>query len=237
MSRNPCEGPPQVNDSVDINTLSDYKFYDASLLAAALTHRSAGKTNNERLEFLGDAILGFVIAEALFERFPYAEEGVLTRLRASLVNRETLAGIARQLDLGSLLKLGPGERKTGGWRRDSILSNTLEAVIGAVYLDSDLVQCRAFILSLFQEKLQNMQPEDISKDPKTTLQEFLQERHLPLPAYEIIEEQGEPHHRVFTVRCSIECLNDTVIGQGRSKRNAEQAAAQKALDLIHPERT
>lgn len=226
-----------MNDSVDINTLSNYRFQDPSLLNAALTHRSAGKDNNERLEFLGDAILGFVIAEALFERFPEAEEGMLTRLRASLVKRETLSGIARRLELGSLLKLGPGERKTGGWRRDSILSNTLEAIIGAVYLDSDLARCRSFILSLFQEKIQDIQPEDIGKDPKTTLQEFLQERRLPLPTYEVIDEQGEPHLRVFTVQCNVECLEDAVIGQGRSKRNAEQAAARKALELVCPDHT
>lgn len=222
-----------MNDSVDTNTLSSYRFQDPSLLDAALTHRSAGKNNNERLEFLGDAILGFVIAEALFERFPHAEEGILTRLRASLVKRETLAGIARGLELGDRLKLGPGERKTGGWRRDSILSNSLEAIIGAVYLDSDLARCRSFVLSLFQDKLEDIQPEEVGKDPKTTLQEFLQERRLSLPTYEVVDEKGEPHHRVFTVRCNVECLNDTVLGQGHSKRNAEQAAARKALALIH----
>lgn len=222
-----------MNDSVEINILSNYSFQDSSLLDTALTHRSAGSNNNERLEFLGDAILGFVIAEALFERFPDAEEGTLTRLRASLVKRETLAGIARELDLGSYLKLGSGERKTGGWRRDSILSNTLEAVIGAIYLDSELNSCRSFILSLFEERLKSIKPGMVGKDPKTTLQEFLQERHLSLPAYRVIEEEGEPHQRLFIVHCDVECLDEPVVGQGRSKRNAEQAAARNALDLIN----
>lgn len=222
-----------MNDGVsNSNALSDYSFHNPSLLDAALTHRSAGRYNNERLEFLGDAILGFVIAEALFERFPESEEGVLTRLRASLVKRETLAAIARDLDIGAALKLGPGERKTGGWRRDSILANTLEAVIGAVYLDSDMERCRSFVLSLFDEKLRDLKPDEIGKDPKTTLQEVLQEKHLALPTYEVIDEQGEPHRRIFTVRCNIEGLEADVTGQGRSKRNAEQSAAEKALKLL-----
>jgi ribonuclease-3 len=222
-----------VNTSVgSVDTLSGYRFQNQSLLDAALTHRSAGRYNNERLEFLGDAILGFVIAETLYERFPQAEEGMLTRLRASLVKRETLAGIARDLDLGSLLRLGPGERKTGGWRRDSILANTVEAVIGAVYLDSDMPSCRTFILELFGPKLEGLKPDAAEKDPKTTLQEILQERRLPLPSYEVIAEEGEPHKRLFTVRCSIDCLPEAVTAQGRSKRSAEQAAAKKALQSI-----
>jgi len=222
-----------VNDGAGcVNTISGYTFQNSSLLEAALTHRSAGRHNNERLEFLGDAILGFIIAEALYERFPQAEEGVLTRLRASLVKRETLAVISRELELGSRLRLGPGERKTGGWRRDSILANTLEAVIGATYLDSDINACKAFILALFQNRLEEVKPDTVGKDPKTALQEVLQEHRLPLPAYEIIAEQGEPHKRVFTVRCTIECLSESVTAEGRSKRVAEQAAAQKALQLI-----
>jgi len=222
-----------VNDGAgSVNTLSGYTFQNPSLLEAALTHRSAGRYNNERLEFLGDAILGFIIAEDLYERFPQAEEGVLTRLRASLVKRETLAAISRELDLGGLLRLGPGERKSGGWRRDSILANTLEAVIGAIFLDSDIGACRTFILTLFRSRLEEVKPDTVGKDPKTALQEVLQEHRLPLPAYEIIAEQGEPHKRVFTVRCSIECLSEAVTAEGRSKRVAEQAAAQKALQLI-----
>jgi ribonuclease-3 len=217
------------------NTLSGYRFQNQSLLDAALTHRSAGRYNNERLEFLGDAILGFIIAESLYERFPQAEEGVLTRLRASLVKRETLAGIARELELGAMLRLGPGERKTGGWRRESILANTLEAVIGAIYLDSDIDACRAFILDLFRGKLESVKPDAVEKDPKTALQEALQEKRLPLPSYEVIAEEGEPHKRIFTVRCSIDCLSETVTAEGRSKRVAEQAAAKKALQLLQTE--
>lgn len=214
------------------DTLSGYHFHNPSLLQAALTHRSAGKLNNERLEFLGDAILGFVIAEALYQRFPQAEEGALTRLRASLVKRETLAVIARELDLGAMLRLGPGERKTGGWRRDSILANAVEAVIGAVYLDSDMPACRAFILALYDARLEDLCPDAVEKDPKTTLQEILQERRLSLPSYEVIDEQGEPHRRVFTVRCCIDCLPEAVTAQGRSKRAAEQEAARKALQSL-----
>lgn len=227
-----------MNDSVDsVTTLSGYRFQNQALLEAALTHRSAGRHNNERLEFLGDAILGFIIAESLYERFPRAEEGVLTRLRASLVKRETLAVIARELELGAMLRLGPGERKTGGWRRDSILANTLEAVIGAIYLDSDIDACKTFIFELFHKKLEEARPDAIEKDPKTTLQEVLQEKHLPLPSYEVIAEAGEPHKRVFTVRCNIECLPETVTAEGRSKRIAEQAAAEKALHLLQTELT
>lgn len=221
-----------MNDGVVSKALSGYHFQNQSLLEAALTHRSVGRYNNERLEFLGDAILGFVIAEVLYERFPQAEEGVLTRLRASLVKRETLAGIARELELGAMLRLGPGERKSGGWRRESILANSLEAVIGAIYLDSDMASCKAFILGLFGPKLEVLKPDAMEKDPKTTLQEILQENRLPLPSYEVVDQRGEPHKRIFTVRCSVECLPEPVTAEGRSKRVAEQAAAKKALQLI-----
>ncbi|MEJ2762018.1 MAG: ribonuclease III, partial [Gammaproteobacteria bacterium] len=165
-------------------------------------------------------------------RFPQSEEGVLTRLRASLVKRETLADIAREMELGAMLKLGPGERKSGGWRRESILANSLEAVIGAIYLDSDMASCRDFILGLFRPKLEVLKPDTVGKDPKTTLQEVLQENRLPLPSYEVVEQRGEPHKRIFTVRCKVECLPEPVTAEGRSKRVAEQAAAKKALQLI-----
>ena len=211
--------------------IQNYTFKDRELLNAALTHRSYSNTNNERLEFLGDAILGFVVAERLYQLFPSAPEGVLTRFRANLVKRETLAALARSLDIGSSIKFGLGEKKSGGWRRDSILANTLEAIIGAVYLDSGIVACREFILDLFQDLFINLKPDEIEKDPKTTLQEILQEKKLPLPVYEILKEEGEPHRRIFTVRCHINGIDKEIIAEGKSKRTAEQAAAKKALDL------
>lgn len=211
--------------------IQDYIFRDKELLDTALTHRSHGNNNNERLEFLGDAILGFVIAEHLYQKFPDAPEGVLTRLRASLVKRETLAALARSLDLGALIKFGQGEKKSGGWRRDSILANTLEAVIGAVYLDSGIDECAKFIFDLFQDLFVELKTNKTEKDPKTTLQEILQEKKLPLPVYEVIKEQGQPHRRIFTVRCYVAGMDKEIIAEGRSKRMAEQAAAKKALDL------
>ena len=211
----------------------EYNFSNQQLLERALTHRSHGNDNNERLEFLGDAILGFIIAEYLYNTFPDIPEGELTRLRANLVKRETLAKLARTLDLGPLIRFGLGEKKSGGWRRDSILANTLEAIIGAVYLDSDIENCRDFILKLFNDSFSNLTPGKTEKDPKTTLQEILQEKKLPLPVYEIIQEEGEPHHRIFTVKCHVDGIDKEIIAKGRSKRMAEQAAAKKALDFYN----
>lgn len=206
-----------------------YSFQNTALLETALTHRSAGSDNNERLEYLGDAILNFLIAEALYRLLPRAPEGVLTRLRATLVKRETLAAVARELDLGSCLRLGDGERKSGGWRRDSILSNTLESVLGAVYLDAGMDITRAMVLRLFTTRLADLPGSNTDKDPKTTLQELLQSRHLPLPAYRIVAEEGEAHERLFRVECDVAGLGAPVVAEGRSKRNAEQAAAAAAL--------
>lgn len=206
-----------------------YTFKNDALLDVALTHRSAGGANNERLEYLGDAILNFVIADALFQALPRAHEGELTRLRATLVRRETLAELARELDLGVAIRLGEGERKSGGWRRNSILANTLEALFGAIYLDSDLETCRAAVLGLFASRLEQLPESSPDKDPKTTLQELLQSRHLPLPAYRVVAEEGEAHDRLFRVECSVVDLDAPVVAAGRSKRNAEQAAAALAL--------
>ncbi|MFQ5660572.1 MAG: ribonuclease III [Gammaproteobacteria bacterium] len=212
-----------------------YKFKDETLLNTALTHRSSGKNNNERLEYLGDAILGLIIAETLYHRFPAQPEGVLTRLRAAMVRRETLANLARSLEIGDHLKLGTGEKRAGGWRRDSILSNAMEAVIGALYLDSDFDRCRRFVLDLYADLLSDLSLENIGKDPKTALQEYLQARKLQLPSYQVIAEEGEAHLREFTVECSIDGLDKKIIAQGKSKRTAEQSAARKALDLLQPE--
>lgn len=217
---------------IPVKTCLGHSFKDASLLQTALTHRSVGVDNNERLEYLGDAILGFVIAEALYRQFPNAAEGSLTRLRASLVKRETLAELAREANLGELIMLGTGELKSGGWRRDSILANAMEAVIGAIYLDAGIEICQQRILDIYKILLAETSPAKLGKDPKTSLQEYLQARQLPLPTYKIISEAGEAHQREFTVRCTIACLGNSIEASGRSKQVAEQAAAEQALSAL-----
>lgn len=207
-----------------------YVFKDQGLLTLALTHRSVGHRNNERLEFLGDALLGFVIAEALFHRFPDADEGQLTRLRAALVKRDTLARIARDLELGSYLRLGEGEMKSGGFRRDSILANAVEAIIGAIFLDAGLSACVDRVVAIFADALDAVSPQSVAKDPKTTLQEYLQGRGLALPAYHTLKVEGEPHAQQFTVECSLPQTSKMFMGQGDSRRKAEQSAAASALD-------
>lgn len=215
-----------------LQTELGYKFNKCKLLETALTHRSVGTPNNERLEFLGDAVLGAIIAYELYNRFPEGHEGQLTRLRSSLVKRDTLAKIARKLNLGNYIKLGEGELKTGGWRRASILENTFEAIVGAVYLDSDFNRCQTFIHSLFHDLLDAASLEDIQKDPKTRLQEYLQARKLPLPTYEVLSSSGKSHEQVFTVSCFCDGIPTAVQAQGSSRRKAEQAAAQLVIDLL-----
>ena len=217
----------------DLQKKLEYYFRDDGLIITALTHRSYDKNHNERLEYLGDSILGFIIADALYHHFPDQPEGVLTRFRASLVKRETLARVARALDLGEYILLGTGEKRSGGWRRDSILSNTLEAIIGAIYLDSGIPACKSFVLNLFQDHISNMSPEQQSKDPKTELQEYLQARKMDLPDYKVVAEEGEAHNRRFTVECKVDALNDTMTAQGKSKRAAEQTAARKVLEVLY----
>ena len=222
-----------VSDHLEsISASFGYTFKNGALLETALTHRSSGGANNERLEYLGDAILNFIVAEALYRALPRAPEGILTRLRASLVKRETLADLARELELGEKIRLGEGEMKSGGWRRDSILANTVEALLGAIFLDSDLPACRAAILRIFSTRLANLPDTNPVKDPKTALQELLQARHLPLPAYRVISEAGEAHDRVFRVECLVAGLEAPAVADGRSKRNAEQAAATIALEQL-----
>ncbi len=211
-----------------VNKLN-YQFNNPALLELALTHRSASSSNNERLEYLGDAVLGFVIADLLYQKFNDAPEGVLTRLRASLVKKESLASLAKKMDLGDFLKLGPGEMKSGGWRRDSILSNTLEAVIGAIYLDSDFDKCRIFIQKVYAEVVDELSLNDTAKDSKTELQEYLQARKLTVPLYHVIAEEGEAHKKTFTVECQIDGLTESISAQGGSKRIAAQSAAHKVL--------
>lgn len=207
-----------------------YRFTDDDLLKRAITHRSAGSRHNERLEFLGDSILSLVIAEALFHRFPDVSEGDMSRMRATLVREKTLAELAREFELGEYLILGPGELKSGGFRRESILADTVEAIIGAIYLDAGMEAIRPLLLKWYAERLDAIRPGADQKDPKTRLQEFLQGRRKPLPSYVVIKVKGEAHNQEFTVQCEIEGESAAVIGVGSSRRKAEQAAAEKALE-------
>lgn len=215
-----------------------HRFASAQLLAQALTHRSAGTPNNERLEFLGDALVNLFIAEALYARWPRADEGALTRARAELVRESSLATIARQLDLGSNLTLGPGELKSGGHRRDSILADALEAVVAAICLDSDSNHCREVVLPWFEPALAALPaPNKVGKDAKTRLQEWLQARQQPLPVYALESESGEEHARTFRVRCELPGQPQIVShGDGGSRRAAEQVAAESVLARLEPQR-
>jgi ribonuclease-3 len=209
-----------------------YPFADAGLLTQALTHRSAGGVNNERLEFLGDALLGFVIAGDLWRRLPEADEGDLSRTRASLVKKETLARIAREIKLGDYLRLGAGESRTGAHGRDSILEDALEALFGAIYLDGGFEAAQAVIMALFREPLEEAVSQDQVKDPKTRLQESLQAFKRPLPIYEILAIGGSQHEQSFRVSCLLPDTGQTTQGSGTSRRRAEQEAAECMLELI-----
>lgn len=209
----------------------NYRFSDASLFLAAVTHRSAGGGNNERLEYLGDAILGFLVAKILYHLFPGASEGELTRRRAALVRKETLAEIAMEQDLGAQLRLGSGELKSGGYRRDSILADSLEALFGAIYLDGGLSAVEEIINSLFYQRMVDV-PAGELKDPKTRLQEYLQSRGLPLPIYEVTETMGQAHEQTFQVSCNTADLDLAGCGTGSSRRRAEQCAAANVLEKI-----
>lgn len=208
-------------------------FNNSELFVMALTHRSAGAKNNERLEFLGDAILGFVIAQKLFELFPDASEGILSRLRASLVNQGSLAELARTHHLGDYLLLGPGELKSGGFRRDSILSDALEAIIGALFKDQGVDICQHWVLVLFAEKLKSISLDKWQKDPKTQLQELMQSKKIELPEYTLITMCGLPHEQTFKVKCTVPLLKDSCIGTGVTRKRAEQAAAEQMLLLLN----
>lgn len=209
-----------------------YQFNDKFLLELALTHRSASANNNERLEFLGDAILGMVISDWLYARFESASEGQLSRLRASLVKRETLAAIATKLDLGAYLQMGTGEQRSGGQSRTSTLADAVEAVIASIYLDGGIDHARELIHRLYAARLESVDLNDCKKDPKTRLQEYLQGRGLDLPDYEILRTEGKQHNQRFTVRCNVADMNLFAEGEGRSRRKAEQAAAGILLEQI-----
>lgn len=209
-----------------------YEAHDSGLFAAALTHRSAPGRNNERLEFLGDAVVNLMIAEHLYRVFPQATEGDLSRLRACLVSSEPLAAIAAELGLGEELQLGSGELKTGGFRRQSILADSLEAVCGAVFLDGGLDAARAVILPLFEARVAQLPAAEDLKDAKTRLQEYLQGLGLALPRYEVEGTEGEPHAQIFRVSCQVVALGMRAAGSGSSRRRAEQEAAEHLLRQI-----
>ena len=210
-----------------------HPFVRPELLAQALTHRSAGAPHNERLEFLGDALVNLFAAEALYARWPRADEGALTRARAELVRESALAPIGRALELGERLTLGPGEMKSGGHRRDSILADAVEAVVAAIYLDAGFEACRAVVLPWFAAAMDALPPpHKVGKDAKTRLQEWLQGRQKPLPVYELIAESGEDHAKTFRVSCTLAAPALVTEGEGNSRRSAEQAAAEAALAAI-----
>lgn len=211
------------------------QFRDPALVRRALTHRSANPDNNERLEFLGDSVLGFVIAERLYEKFTGADEGVLSRLRATLVNQTSLANIARKVNLGDYLILGSGELKSGGYRRDSILSDAMEALIGALLIDQGMDACRLWIRALFSEQIDGLSVRDWKKDPKTRLQEIMQARGLELPIYLLKSVVGQPHDQNFVVVCTVSLTDEICEGKGSSRKRAEQDAAEKMLGKLADE--
>lgn len=198
----------------------------------AITHRSANGKNNERMEFLGDSVLGLIITTALYRRIPRASEGYLSRLRASLVNENALAKLAADLALGDFLRLGPGELKSGGFRRKSILADALEALIGCIYLEQGLAEAEKFVLTIFEAQLNSLPAEDELKDPKSRLQEFLQSRGHALPVYRLVDVQGEAHRQTFTAECAVAVMDIITRGIASSRRKAEQDAAAKAFEQV-----
>jgi len=209
-----------------------YTFQDESLMMMALTHRSFNAQHNERLEFLGDSILSFLIAQELYQRFPKIDEGDLSRLRAQLVKESSLSSIATSMGLGDFIQLGEGELKSAGWRRPSILADTLEAMIGAIYLDAGIEPAHQFVLRFFEKQLNEIDPKIIQKDAKTLLQELLQSQKSDLPIYTVVSIEGEAHSQSFTIECIIKKSNIKTQGIGQSRRIAEQEAASKAYQLM-----
>ncbi len=212
----------------------DYSFSEPTLLQAAITHRSIGKLNNERLEFLGDSIVNFVIAAELYKRFPKAREGDLTRMRALLVKGETMASVARELGVGEYLHLGIGEKRSGGYQRDSILADAMEAILGAIYLDSNMETCEKHVLSWYAKRLDHLAPGGLTqKDAKTRLQEYMQAKHLSLPDYQVIKIKGSPHNPEFEVHCRVPLFDEPAFGIGTTRRQAEQNAADVILKALN----
>jgi len=212
--------------------LLGHDFKNESLLVQALTHRSHGSLNNERLEFLGDGVLNFIIASQLYHRFPKLPEGDLSRLRAHLVKEPTLSSISLGLNIGDALRLGEGELKSGGWRRPSVLADALEAIVGAVFLDAGFDAAETLVARLFNDLLNQIDPKSIGKDPKSLLQEYLQSKKIDVPEYKVLAIAGEAHCQSFQVECCVPKLNITTQGEGTSRRVAEQQAAETAYQLI-----
>ena len=215
-----------------LEKILDYNFNDKNLLELALTHRSFQGKNNERLEFLGDSILNFIIAELLFKKFNALPEGDLSRLRSQLVKSATLSEIGILLNLGDYLILGEGELKSSGWRRPSILADSVEAIIGAVFIDGGIKASHNLIINWFKDRIDSINPNDIEKDSKSLLQELLQAKKIPLPDYDVISIEGEAHCQYFKVSCTIPKLGVTIEGEGSSRKIAEQGAAEEMLKKL-----
>ena len=235
LRKNELAGAVMGSNSLELSL--GHRFSDPALLTQALTHRSFGVPHNERLEFLGDGVLNFAIASLIYRHHPEMPEGQLSRLRANLVNQSSLADIATTLGLGELLRLGEGEYKTGGAGRPSILADALEALLGAIFLDAGFDQAEATVKLLFAQRLASANDGKPAKDAKTTLQEWLQARRLPLPEYAVIKIEGEAHRQKFYVRCEIDSQGITTVGEGPSRRTAEQDAATRAFTLITEQST
>lgn len=221
--------------SFELNRLQkkiNARFNDQALLEQALTHRSIGRSNNERLEFLGDAILGFIVADAIYMKFPTADEGIMSRLRAHVVNGETLASIAQQLNLSDELVLGQGEMKSGGKHRASILADAVEAIIGAMYKDQGLTSTTDWVLQVFASKLDALSIDLATKDPKTQLQEYLQARGVAVPKYSVISTTGLDHDQLFTIECQVTSMPNKVTAKASSRKKAEQKAAAQILKVL-----
>lgn len=219
-------------DLQQLQGLLNYQFRDPALLLTALSHRSVGADNNERLEFLGDAVLGQVIAAELYHRFDTLDEGGLSRLRSTLVREDALYRVADALNLQDFIRLGQGERKSGGRHRKSILSDTVEALIGAIFLDAGMETATRWVLASFASQLQLVEPEQVSKDAKTRLQELLQSRGFAVPDYHLLSTEGKDHEKQFLVQCSCEMDVPAATAKARSRRKAEQAAAAMMLQQL-----
>ncbi|MFZ9614717.1 MAG: ribonuclease III [Candidatus Methylopumilus sp.] len=215
-----------------LSRIIHYTFNDPSFMIMALTHRSFSSQHNERLEFLGDSVLSFLIANELYKRFPRIDEGDLSRLRAQLVKESSLSTIATSMGLGDFIRLGEGELKSAGWRRPSILADTFESIIGAIYLDGGIEPTHEFVLRFFETQLNEIDPKLIQKDPKTLLQELLQSKKSDLPIYTVVSIEGEAHSQTFTIECHIKKSNIKTQGVGNSRRIAEQEAASRAYQLM-----
>ena len=221
-----------MNNHFGLERLIGHDFSNKALLTQALTHRSFGSINNERLEFLGDGVLNFIVASQLYLKFPKLDEGDLSRLRAHLVKEPTLGEIALTLNIGDALKLGEGELKSGGWRRPSVLADALEAMIGAVFLDAGFAAAEGVVINLFTPLIEKIDPKAIGKDPKSLLQEYLQSKKIDVPTYEVLAIEGEAHCQTFRVECRVAKFNIVTQGEGSSRRAAEQQAAELANQEI-----